>query len=99
VNNPPAKLGKAKVLFYTSIDKQHKPTGNTLHYVEGNIFGPTAGLAICQYDRDEGFYLFYCDVDWEVITDTFHLSLDDAMHQAEFEYEGVSKTWQQPEKG
>jgi hypothetical protein len=52
-----------------------------------------AGLAICQSNDAQEFYLFGCDADWNVVTDTFHMSLDEAKEQAEFEYEGVSKTW------
>jgi hypothetical protein len=55
--------------------------------------GPMAGLAICQYAGQDAFYLFGCDADWQNVTDTWHQTLDDAQHQAEFEYEGVSKTW------
>jgi hypothetical protein len=55
--------------------------------------GQMAGLAICQYAGEEAFYLFGCDADWQNVTDTWHQTLDDAQHQAEFEYEGVSETW------
>ena len=33
---------------------------------------------------------------WQFITDTWHETLDEAFRQAEFEYEGVSGTWQAP---
>ena len=56
--------------------------------------GPVAGLAICRYPGDTGYYLFYCDSEWEPITDTWHQSLEDAEHQAEFEYQGAAQTWQ-----
>jgi len=38
-------------------------------------------------------YLFGCDSQWHVQSDTFHDSIEEAMEQAEFEYVGVSKTW------
>jgi len=56
--------------------------------------GPAAGLAICHHEGEDCFYLFGCDSSWNTVTDTWHQSLDDALAQAEFEYEGVSKTWQ-----
>jgi hypothetical protein len=34
-----------------------------------------------------------CDADWQNVTDTGHQTLDDAKHQAEFEYQEVSNTW------
>ena len=61
--------------------------------VAGEPMGPMAGLAICSCGEGSAFYLFGCDPEWSVVTDTYHDSLDDAMDQAEFEYEGVSKTW------
>ncbi|MGQ9547059.1 MAG: hypothetical protein ACUVWS_00380, partial [Roseiflexus sp.] len=54
---------------------------------------PAAGLAICQYEGETSCYLFGCDSDWNAVTDTWHETLEDALDQAEFEYEGVSKTW------
>jgi hypothetical protein len=38
-----------------------------------------------------GTYLLYVDDSGEVVTDTWHASLEDALHQAAFEYEGL--TW------
>jgi hypothetical protein len=61
--------------------------------VGGRLIGALAGLAICQYQEESAFYLFGCDCDWKVVTDTWHQSIEDAKAQAEFEYEGVEKTW------
>lgn len=55
--------------------------------------GAMAGLIICFNESEQAFYLFGCDEDWQVVTDTWHQTLDEAKHQAEFEYEGISKTW------
>jgi hypothetical protein len=90
---PPSKIDNASPLLFTAIDGRHKPTGACRHTVEGELSGSAAGLAICQYDTGEGFYLFYCDRDWNVITDTWHETLEDAKAQAEFEYEGAGATW------
>lgn len=56
------------------------------------IQNPTK-LAICKFENDNGFYLFYCLENWEVITDTYHDSIEDAMKQAEFEYAGSITSW------
>ena len=55
---------------------------------------PARGLAICRYDGEDGYYLVFCDALWEAVTDTWHETLEAAMRQAEFEYVGVSGTWQ-----
>lgn len=92
---PPLELDGAKVLLYATLQKEHKPTANTKHYLGGDLMQPSSGLAICRYGNDEGFYLFYCDSDWNVVTDTYHESIEDAKNQAEFEYKDVSNAWQQ----
>jgi hypothetical protein len=89
----PGFIGKAKVLYYTSIDSRHRATGNCKQIVAGVLQGPASGLAICQYEGEDCFYLFGCDSDWNPVTDTWHQSIEDAKAQAEFEYEGVSGTW------
>lgn len=89
----PDTIDRAKVICYTRIDSRHKHTGNTRQIVAGELMGAASGLAICQYPDDAAFYLFGCDDSWCTITDTWHESLDDAQHQAEFEYVGVSSTW------
>ena len=49
-----------------------------------------SSLAIAQYDGEEGVYLFYCDSEWQVVTDTFHASFDGAVDQVEFEFTNVA---------
>jgi hypothetical protein len=53
-----------------------------------------AGLAICQYDGEDAFYLFGCDANWNAVTDTWHQTVDEAKEQAEFRYKGASHTGQ-----
>ncbi len=89
----PDNIGGARVICHTLIDHHHRFTGGCKQIVRGELMGQMAGLAICQYAGEEAFYLFGCDADWQNVTDTWHQTLDDAQHQAEFEYEGVSKTW------
>ena len=38
-------------------------------------------------------YLFGSDAEWNSVTATWHETLQQALDQADFEYEGVSKTW------
>ncbi|MBA3770700.1 MAG: hypothetical protein H0X08_09455 [Blastocatellia bacterium] len=80
-------------MFYSRIDEKHRHTGNTKQIVAGTLMGPSSGLAICQYDNEDSFYLFGCDEDWNSVTDTWHATVEEAKEQAEFEYEGVAATW------
>jgi hypothetical protein len=90
---PPKQLSGASVLLWTDDVRQTHSTGRTVHRAGGAVLGPAAALAICQYDNDSQYYLFYCDENWSVQTDTCHASIDEAQAQAEFEYEGVSALW------
>jgi hypothetical protein len=89
----PASISDASVICYTPIDARHRATGKTRHAVGGAVQAAVPGLAICQYPEDSGFYLFYCDAEWAPITDTWHASIEEAKHQAEFEYQGSAATW------
>jgi hypothetical protein len=94
----PKEVGGAKVILYTSIDERHQFTGNCSQIVAGVLMNAMAGLAICQYENEDCFYLFGCDKTWATVTDTLHTTLKEAKEQAEFEYKGVSNTWQIPEE-
>jgi hypothetical protein len=89
---PPQELGEAKVLKYAVVTPEVEPTGATRHTVGGVEIGPASALAIARHPADEGIYLFYLDDYGAVVTDTWHESLDDALNQAAFEYDG-HLTW------
>ena len=80
--------------MFTTIDHRHQFTGNCKQIVAGKQMGPMAGLAICQYEGESEFYLFGCDANWKSITDTWHQTIDKAIQQAEFEYQGTKLTWE-----
>ncbi len=82
-----------RVICYSPIDERHRFTGKTKQIVGDRLMGAMSGLAICQPNGSSEFYLFGCDADWSVVTDTLHESLDEAKRQAEFEYDGIGKTW------
>ncbi|MFI5456807.1 MAG: hypothetical protein ACHRXM_15275 [Isosphaerales bacterium] len=90
----PKQIGGATVVLFSLIDERHRYTGNCRQIVASVLEGPAAGLAICQYGGEDSFYLFGCDEHWSSITDTWHRTIEEAMGQAEFEYQGVAATWQ-----
>ena len=90
--NVPASLGGAVVLKAARLFPAAH-TGNTRHSVAGAPLKAASRLAIAQYPGQPGFYLFYCDDAWAVMTDTWHQTMDDAEAQAEFEYKGSSNAW------
>jgi hypothetical protein len=92
VKEVPDIVGGAKVIFYTSVEGK-EATGRTEHIHVGQSVNPTVGLVICKYENEEGFYLFGCDSDWESVTDSWHESIDDAIEQADWEYEDLYGAW------
>jgi hypothetical protein len=66
------------------------PTGATRHVVHGREVASFAHLALAQYENDSGVYLFYCDADWNTVTDTYHDTLEAAVSQTEFEFGSVT---------
>jgi hypothetical protein len=89
----PKIVGTLQLVCYSPIDERHRFFGKTRQIVKGQLMGAMAGLVICQTPDSQEFYLFGCDADWNVVTDTWHQSLLEAKDQAEFEYEGISQTW------
>ena len=92
---PPLRIGDASVVRINALDLRHRHTGNCVHRRSDLAQAPAICLAICQYDNDVGYYLFSCDENWSVLSDTYHSSVDEAMRQAEFEYSGTSNTWEE----
>jgi hypothetical protein len=85
------------VVRFAVIDSDVIPTGATEHYFgmpggPRTEMAPFAALAISQ--SDDSYYLCYLDEDWDYVTDTWHQSLDDALHQAELEFQGIGDKWQ-----
>jgi hypothetical protein len=89
----PREIGGLPVICFTPIDRQHRPTGKCRHISPQGLLGPARGLAICGRPC-ESVYLYSCDADWVPFTDTWHVTVEEAKRQAEFEYAGVSATWQ-----
>ena len=90
----PSELDGARVVRYAAVTSEVEPTGATRHVVGGVETGPAAALAIARYASENGVYLFYLDDAGNVVTDTFHDSLEVALDQAAFEYRGLA--WIEP---
>jgi hypothetical protein len=94
MKSPPNQIDGAHVIATTSIDHRHEATHGTAHIVAGQEAGVANTLAICKLGSENGFYLFDCDENWNVTTDTWHESVEAAKDQAEFEYRGSGTTWE-----
>jgi hypothetical protein len=88
----PDFIGNARVICYAVVNLC-LPTGNSRNFEHRKLLGPAYGLALCEYQPGDGYYLFYCDSHWVEFTDGWHETIDDAMDQAEFEYTGITNNW------
>jgi len=87
------EIDGASIIKYLVLDGKHVQTGSTRHFVDGQLLQEIYGLAICKCDDEAGFYLFYCDENWNTLTDTYHDSLAEAERQAEYEFTNPSNSW------
>lgn len=94
------------VLRFAVVDGDVRPTGATKHLyativdgelVPGRPMASFAALVIVRYKSDAGYYLIYLNDAGEEMTDTWHETLEDALNQAEHEYEGIASKWVAPE--
>ncbi|MGF7040079.1 hypothetical protein [Mucilaginibacter lappiensis] len=88
MNKVPHIIGSAKVILYAIVG-DIIATGSTTHVVGNQLIEWFHGVAICQYEGDSGYYLFYCNKMWETITDTWHETIEDAKDQAQHEYKRI----------
>jgi hypothetical protein len=68
-----------------ALKEHHRRPGRTNHSFNGKEFGPFTSLEISQYPDDAGYYLMHICEDGGC-ADTWHESIDDALHQAEWEF-------------
>jgi hypothetical protein len=86
-------MSRYKVIKRAFLKDRTKPTGKTKHYSDQNQLPMPFSLEIVQYYDDDGYYLFYIDINGQVQTDTYHDSLQGAISQAEWEFELTDDAW------
>lgn len=88
-------------LFRVELRSHHLRPGRTKHtLIDGagaRDFPPFKALEIAKYPEDQGFYLLY-EAESGHGTDTWHLSLEDAMDQAEWEFGVTAAEWVKTDK-
>jgi hypothetical protein len=91
--SPPKNIGAAEVVAYVTIAIDQHRTHIPRELVGGKQLGSAACFAIGRYRNEPGYYLFYCDADWNPFHNTWHETVADAKRSVEFEYEGVTMSW------
>ena len=70
----PLSLDDAKVLYYTQEDDY-----GAIRYPNGETADSYRYLAICKYENDGNYYLFCCDHNCEVVSDSLWESIEKCM--------------------
>ena len=77
----PTELDGADVLYYT-------PRGDygAIKHPDGNVADYYHYLAICKYPKDDNYYLFCCNENYEVVSDWMAGSIEDCKKSAALSY-------------
>jgi hypothetical protein len=93
----PSEAPKMIAVKRVLLGPQHLSPGRTVHRLSNSKgarpFPPFKSLEIAHYPNSEGYYLFHLCGDG-LGTDTWHESLEDALHQAEWEFEVKPNEWE-----
>lgn len=81
------------VLREVTLGAGHRATGGTRHYRGGAELPPPAALRIIKFVGDSGYYLLYLDKEGFEMTDTYHDSVEEAMAQADWEFQVKPHDW------
>ena len=80
----PKKLDGAKVLYYTGEGDFGVVTNTNETDAERICY-----LAICKYENDNGYYLFLCDENYNVVTDDLLDSITQCFEIASFKKDDI----------
>ena len=74
---------------------RHRPAGNARHYRNGRELSAPVALRIARYRNGPGFNPSYPDVQGREVTDTCHVTLEDAIFKTRWEF-GVEEECDAP---
>ena len=83
-NSFPKELDGAKVLYYTD-----KANYGEVRYPDGTISDYIFYLAICVYPKDQFYYVFCCDENYEVVSDAVWDSVEECKRITDTLYPSV----------
>ena len=71
MQSPPVTLDGARVLKFAGLTPT-QTTGQMTTHIGDEPLTEFAAIALAKYDNDPGVYIFYCDIEWNVLTDMLH---------------------------
>ena len=75
------------------LKESHGLTVNTRHFRDGQLLSAPHDLRIVKYEDDPNYFLLHFDKDGKEMTDTCHDSLEEALAQAEYEFQIKPSEW------
>lgn len=92
--NFPTELDGAKVVLITSnAASNNYGIVGMINDMNESIEETITGIAICQYEGSEEFYLFSCNLKWEVIGDRLYYTFEEARKIAREEFDVKDTDW------
>ncbi|WNR46852.1 hypothetical protein [Paenibacillus roseipurpureus] len=91
--NVPAELDGAKVIMYIENDKRPFLIMKFEEDDGSQKEVPITRMAIAKYENGKGYYLFLCDMNWEVQNDFDFDSIEEAIHCASKSFEVKINDW------
>ena len=92
--NAPQELDGAKVIKQTKNDTTERIGVMFFEEKDGSTIEISiTGLAIVEYEEENGYYLFMCDQNWDVQDDILVNTLEEAMEWAEKSFDVSEKDW------
>lgn len=90
----PRELDGAKVIMY--LENRESNNFGFVRYEDHDEI--ITGIAITKYENDHWYYVFDCDLNWNVIGDTLHYSMDEAIECVKNSYNIKEKEliWKRP---
>ena len=82
-----------RILRQLTLGPSTEATGKTRHFSGGGLFRIPAELQVVELPGSPGYYLLYFDDSGREMTDTFHDSVEQAVAQAEWEFNVKGRDW------
>jgi hypothetical protein len=86
------------ILRQIALTDKHRTPGRTLNSriteVGTEVIPPPASLQVAQYRDDPAYFMFYLDEAGAVIADGWHLSIEEVLSRAKFEFEIQPDEWE-----
>jgi hypothetical protein len=86
-------MAEYTVLKEIGLGAAHSASGKTIHRRGDVVLPPASRLLIVQFSGDAGFYILHLNDEGDEITDTFHMTIDEAFAQAKWEYGVSASEW------